>query len=65
MSSNMPTLSATEWCTIQRALQVAAGAYRDTALVHGGLSAAPTQLLREEADRCQHLAHKLLMRDQS
>jgi len=60
MLSNVPSLSTTDWCTIQQALQVAAGSYRETIQVHGGhMSAAPTQRLREEADRCRVLAQKL------
>ena len=60
MPSNISTLSAIDWRTIEQALQVAAGSYRETVQVHGGhLSTGPIQRLRDEAERCWRLAEKL------
>ena len=60
MPSNISTLTAIDWRTIEQALQVAAGSYRETVRIHGGhLSAGSTDRLREEAERCRRLAEKL------
>jgi hypothetical protein len=60
MPSNTSTLSAIDWRTIEQALQVAAGSYRETVQVHGGhMSIGPTERLREEAERCRRLAERL------
>lgn len=61
MRANTPALSAVDWSTIEQALRVAAGSYRETVQIHGGhMSDGPTQLLRQEADRCRALAQKLV-----
>ena len=60
MPTNISTLNAIDWRTIEQALQVAAGSYRETVQIHGGhMSAGPTERLREEAERCRRLAEKL------
>jgi hypothetical protein len=60
MPSNTSTLSEIDWRTIEQALQVAAGSYRETVQVHGGhMSTGPTERLREEAERCRSLSEKL------
>ena len=60
MPFNVQTLSAIDWRTIEQALQVAVGSYRETVQRHGGhMSAGPTERLREEAERCRRLAEKL------
>ena len=60
MPLNVQTLSAIDWRTIEQALQVALGSYRETVQIHGGhMSAGPTERLREEAERCRRLAERL------
>ena len=60
MEPNISTLSAIDWRTIEQALQVAAGSYRETVQLHGGhMSAGPTARLREEAERCRLLSQYL------